>query len=121
VTRGARPSDAGLVPAAPLRGSVWWIRLGGEEAPRPFAIVSGDARNRSAFPWVHVVRITTRPKRPLATIVELGPDDAPLSGRLMADELELVHRDDLESPAGRLSRGTVERLDAALRRVLALA
>ena len=111
-----------MTPAGPppLRGTVWWVRLEEGASPRPFAVVSGDARNRSTFPWVHAVRITSRPKRPLPTIVELGPDDAPLTGRLMADELELVHRDDLEGPAGLLSRGTVRRLDAALRRVLDL-
>jgi mRNA-degrading endonuclease toxin of MazEF toxin-antitoxin module len=83
-------------------------------------IVSSDARNRSSFPLIHVVRITTRPRRPLATVVPLGPDDAPLVGSAVADELEAVRRDELAGQAGRLSRGTMRRLDDALRRVLAL-
>jgi mRNA-degrading endonuclease toxin of MazEF toxin-antitoxin module len=108
------------LPSVPLRGTVWWVPVADGDAPRPFVVVSSDARNRSAFPWVHVVRLTTRSKRPLPTIVELGPDDAPLAGRLMADELELVHREDLAGPAGRISRGTLRRLDVALARVLDL-
>jgi mRNA-degrading endonuclease toxin of MazEF toxin-antitoxin module len=83
-------------------------------------IVSNDGRNRSRFEWVHVVRITSRPKRPLPSIVELGDLDAPFTGRLMADELQLVHKDDLGVRRGVLSRQTMRALDDALRRVLAL-
>lgn len=107
-------------PSVPLRGTVWWIPVADGDGPKAFVVVSSDARNRSTFPWVHVVRITSRPKRPLPTIVELGPEDAPLTGRLMADELELVRRDDLAGAAGRISRGTMRRLDVALAKVLAL-
>ena len=83
-------------------------------------IVSNDGRNRSRFEWVHVVRITSRPKRPLPTIVELTEGDAPLAGRAMVDELELVHEDDLEERRGMLTPPTMREIDAALRRVLAL-
>ncbi len=114
------PGTLAPPPSQPLRGTVWWVPVVADGAPKPFVVVSSDARNRSAFPWVHVVRITSRPKRPLPTVVELGPEDAPLAGRLMADELELVHREELTGPAGRLSRGTMRRLDVALARVLGL-
>lgn len=55
-----------------LRGSVWSLRYLDDDEPKPVAIVSNDGRNRSRFEWVHVVRITTRPKRALPTVVELA-------------------------------------------------
>jgi len=103
-----------------LRGSVWSFRYLDDEEPKPVVIVSNDGRNRSRFEWVHVVRITTRPKRALPTIVELSGRDAPLTGRAMTDELELVHKDDLEDRHGMLSPSTMAAIDLALRHVLAL-
>jgi mRNA-degrading endonuclease toxin of MazEF toxin-antitoxin module len=103
-----------------LRGSVWSFRYLDDEEPKPVVIVSNDGRNRSRFEWVHVVRITTRPKRPLPTIVELGDADAPVTGRAMTDELELVHKADLEVRRGMLSPPTMAAIDNALRDVLAL-
>ncbi|MFU8841475.1 MAG: type II toxin-antitoxin system PemK/MazF family toxin [Nitriliruptoraceae bacterium] len=103
-----------------LRGSVWTFRYLDDDEPKPVVIVSNDGRNRSRFAWVHVIRITTRPKRPLPTIVELSDRDAPLRGRAMADELELVHKDDLEDRRGLLCPATMDAIDLALRRVLDL-
>lgn len=103
-----------------VRGSVWSFRYLGTDDARPVVIVSNDGRNRSRFEWVHVVRITSRPKRPLPTIVELSDSDAPLHGRVMVDDLELVHRDDLEDRRGGLSPATMRDIDRALRRMLSL-
>lgn len=103
-----------------LRGSVWSFRYLDDDEPQPVVIVSNDGRNRSRFEWVHVVRITTRPKRFLPTIVELSDRDAPLTGRAMTDELELVHKDDLEDRRGLLSPSTMVAIDNALRHELAL-
>ncbi len=102
------------------RGSVWSFRYLEDDEPKPVVIVSNDGRNRSRFEWVHVVRITTRPKRPLPTVVELSDRDAPLTGRAMTDELELVHKGDLEERRGMLSPSTMAAIDDALRDVLAL-
>jgi mRNA-degrading endonuclease toxin of MazEF toxin-antitoxin module len=103
-----------------LRGSVWSFRYLEDDEPKPVVIVSNDGRNRSRFEWVHVVRITSRPKRALHTIVELIDRDEPITGRAMTDELELVHKDDLEQRRGMLSTPTMQAIDIALRRVLAL-
>lgn len=108
------------VPNELQRGSVWNFRYLDTDDAKPVVIVSNDGRNRSRFEWVHVVRITSRPKRLLPTIVELSDADAPLRGRAMADELELVHKDDLEDRRGMLSPATMREIDRALRRVLAL-
>lgn len=78
-----------------VRGSVWNFRYLDTDHARPVVIISNDGRNRSRFEWVHVVRITRRPKRPLPTIVELRDADAP-------------------SPT------TMRDIDQALRRMLAL-
>lgn len=102
------------------RGSVWSFRYLETDEPKPVVIVSNDGRNRSRFEWVHVVRITRRPKRPLPTIIDLGPSDAPLSGRAMVDEVELVHKSDLEDRRGALSPATMRVIDEALRRVFAV-
>jgi mRNA-degrading endonuclease toxin of MazEF toxin-antitoxin module len=104
----------------PIRGSVWGYRYLDDDLARPVVIVSNDGRNRSRFEWVHVVRITSRPKRPLPTIVELGPQDRPITGRVMADELEMIRKVDLEDEWGRLSAPTMRAVDVAVRRVLAL-
>ena len=103
-----------------LRGSVWSFRYLDDDEGKPVVIVSNDGRNRSRFEWVHVVRITTRPKRSLPTIVELSGRDAPLTERAMTDELELVHKADLEHRRGMLSPSTMTAIDNALRHVLAL-
>ena len=103
-----------------VRGSVWSFRYLEEDEPKPVVIVSNDGRNRSRFEWVHVVRITTRPTRPLPTIVELSDRDTPLTGRAMTDELELVHKADLEERRGMLSPSTMAAINNALRDVLAL-
>lgn len=62
------------------RGSVRSFRyLDDDVEAKPVVIVSNDGCNRSRYEWVHVVRITTRPQRPLPTIVELSQLDAPLT------------------------------------------
>jgi mRNA-degrading endonuclease toxin of MazEF toxin-antitoxin module len=120
--QGRPPSQASVTPSPSelLRGSVWNFRYLDTADPKPVVVVSNDGRNRSRFEWVHVVRITSRPKRPLPTIVELAEWDAPLTGRAMVDELELVHKEDLEERRGMLAPPTMRAIDAALRRVLAL-
>lgn len=102
------------------RGSAWGFRYLDTDEPKPVVIVSNDGRNRSQFEWVHVVRITRRPKRPLPTVVELSVADAPLSGRAMVDEVEIVHKNDLEDRRGTLSPATMRAIDGALRRVFAV-
>lgn len=102
------------------RGSVWGFRYLDTDDPRPVVVVSNDGRNRSRFEWVHVVRITSRPKRPLPTIVELADADGPIHGKAMVDEVEMVHKDDLEDRRGALSPATMRAIDEALRRVFAL-
>lgn len=102
-----------------LRGSVWDCELYEDLEAKPVVVVSNDGRNRSRYEWVHVVRITTRPKRPLLAIVELSRDD-PAAGRVMCDEVEPVHRDHLTRERGEVTHATLRRIDLALAHVLGL-
>ena len=105
------------------RGSVWGLEYPGVDGIKPVVVVSNDARNQSRFEWVHVVRITTRDKPPLPTIVPLAPEDQPLVGRAMCDEVELVPKTDLiDGPefAHRLSQTTMREISRGLRMVLDL-
>jgi mRNA-degrading endonuclease toxin of MazEF toxin-antitoxin module len=117
---GASPANVSPAANELVRGSVWNFRYLDTDDARPVVIVSNDGRNRSRFEWVHVVRITSRPKRPLPTIVELSDADAPLHGRALIDDLELVHKGDLEDRRGTLSPATMRDIDQALRRMLSL-
>lgn len=105
------------------RGSVWGLSHHGVEGLKPVVIVSNDARNSSRFEWVHVVRITSRDKPQLPSIVELVTGDEPIRGRAMCDEVEMVPKADLENVprfAHQLSDQTMRRISAALRLVLDL-
>lgn len=106
------------------RGTVWGLTYYGAEGAKPVVVVSNDARNRSRFEWVHVVRITSRDKPALPTIVPLAPDDQPLRGRAMCDEVEMVPKAELEDVPefdARLTDETMRRISGALRIVLDLA
>jgi mRNA interferase MazF len=102
-----------------LRGTVWEFRLDPAADPKPALVVSNNGRNRSRWPLVHVVRITTAPKEPRDTIVEL-PAGEPVPGRVMCDDLAPVAKTALGRQMGALSPATMRRVDVALKRVLAL-
>ena len=105
------------------RGSVWGLEYPGGDGIKPVVVVSNDARNQSRLDWVHVVRITTRDKPPLPTIVPLAPRDQPLVGRAMCDEVELVPKGDLVNVpqfAHRLTDATMRAISSGLRVVLDL-
>ncbi len=102
-----------------LRGTIWGFAFDPEGSPKPALIVSNNPRNRSPWPHVHVVRITTAPKQPRATIVEI-PSGEGVTGRVICDDLTPVRKDRLGDRIGALSPATMRRVDAALRSVLAL-
>lgn len=103
----------------PLRGTLWEYAFQEGSAPKPALVVSNNGRNRSRWPIVHVVRVTTVPKQPRDTIVEIGSGE-PVSGRIICDDLAPVFKERLGRPIGALSPRTMTRVDAALRTVLAL-
>lgn len=102
-----------------LRGTVWEYHFEPGTAPDPAVIVSNNGRNRSAWPLVHVVRVTTSPREPHPTIVEL-PDGEPVDGRVICDDLAPVAKAALGRRLGGLSPQVMQRVDAALKIVLDL-
>jgi mRNA interferase MazF len=100
-----------------IRGNVYWADAG--FGRKPYLVVSNSRRNthlRSAL----VVRLTTTPKPPLDTIVELTSADVPLVGRVMCDDFETLEAEENVEHAGALSPRTMLRVDDALRVALAL-
>ena len=87
---------------------------------KPWLVVSNNARNR-ALGTCLAVRITTSQKPELDSIVELGPQDAPLQGRVLCDDIAVMFPDeDGFEHLGAVTTGTMMRVDAGLRAALAL-
>lgn len=100
------------------RGNVYWADLGYGE--KPWLVVSNNARN-NALRRVLVVRITTSTnKPPIDSIVELDHTDIPLVGRVLCDEVETLHEDEVSRHGGALAPETMMRVDRGLRTAFAL-
>lgn len=67
----------------PVRGRVYMADLG--YGRKPWLAVSNNARN-VRLPNCLAARVTTTPKRELATIIDLAPGD-PLVGRVLCDDI----------------------------------
>lgn len=102
-----------------LRGTVWEYAFEPGAPPKPAVVVSNNGRNRSQWPFVHVVRVTTAPKQERDTIVELAVGES-IVGRVMCDDLAPVPKAELRRQLGALSPRAMRRIDAALKLVLAL-
>jgi mRNA-degrading endonuclease toxin of MazEF toxin-antitoxin module len=102
-----------------LRGTVWEYHFESGAPPKPALVVSNNGRNRSRWPFVHVVRITTAPKVARGTIVEL-PAGEGVEGRIVCDDLAPVPKSALGRQLGALSPEAMRRVDGALKKVLAL-
>ena len=102
-----------------LRGTVWEYHFEPGAAPKPAIVVSNNGRNRSAWPLVHIVGVTTSPREPRPTIVEL-PDGEPFDGRVICEDLAPVAKAALGRRLGNLSPQVMQRVDAALKIVLDL-
>ena len=99
-----------------MRGQVYRIDTG--HGPKPWVVVSNNVRNRQLSD-VLGARISTTIKTELPTIVRLEPAD-PLAGVVLADEIEPLFRDELTTPLGALSPGTIMKLNRALRIALGI-
>jgi mRNA-degrading endonuclease toxin of MazEF toxin-antitoxin module len=104
-----------------LRGHIWAVDLGLREPGEKFhVILSNNGRNASAYPWVHVARITARPPmRTLPADVEL-PGDLPISGWVKCDEVMPVSKERLKRQAGVIPPLHMARIEEAVRLVFGL-
>jgi len=101
-----------------LRGRVYWATFDEHVGEKPWLVVSNNHRN-ARLGSALVVRVTTSPKPPLASIVELTHED-PLVGRVLCDDITVLYSDDPYRPDGTLSPGTMQAVDAALKVALGL-
>ncbi|WP_087117950.1 type II toxin-antitoxin system PemK/MazF family toxin [Corynebacterium urinipleomorphum] len=100
-----------------LRGQIYWLDLGYGE--KPWLVVSNNSRNR-ALGSALVARVTTTPKPPLPSIVELEAGD-PLVGSVICDDLETIYLDDDPRFGGAVTLPTLRKINAALLVALGLA
>jgi mRNA interferase MazF len=98
----------------PTRGQVYRCDVG--YGPKPWLIVSNNARNRHTAD-VLAIRLTTTARR-LATWVPLSASD-PLAGYANADSIETLGKDELRDYLGALSVTTMRRVNNALAAALA--
>ncbi|CAN5278648.1 type II toxin-antitoxin system toxin endoribonuclease MazF4 [soil metagenome] len=95
----------------PARGQVYRVDLG--HGPKPWLVVSNNARNRN-LDTVIAARITTTGKHAhLPTIVPLVAAD-PLVGFVLCDDLVPLYRDELVA-LGALSPATMRAVSDGLR------
>ena len=95
-----------------LRGQVFRVDLG--HGPKPWLIVSNNARNRN-LETVLAVRVTTTDKHAsVPTVVPLSPAD-PLTGYVVVDDLIQLHPNELTVPLGAVSVQTMRAVSAAIR------
>lgn len=104
-----------------LRGTVVFTKdIAATPEPKPYVVVSSNYRNRSKFPSVLVVRITTTYKYgDLPTVVRL-PEGEIVSGYARCDDIEPLYRDDNYREAGSLSPRAMNLIDDGLRASLDL-
>lgn len=82
--------------------------------PKPWLVISNDARNRN-LDTVLAARITTTSKHSaVPAVVALSPAD-PLVGFVVVDDLIQLYRDELTVVTGALSAMTMNTVSAALR------
>jgi mRNA interferase MazF len=101
-----------------LRGRVYAAVLGHVEAEKYYLVVSNNRRNQR-LPQVLAVRLTTTPKPPIPTVVELDNRE-PFTGRVLCDNIEALFPDEVRRDVGTLSPAAMARVDAGLRAALDL-
>lgn len=89
------------------------------EEPKLFVVVSNNSRNRN-FDTVLAARLTTSPKSPRPSIVELASDEQ-LTGRVLCDDIWQIFDDEVMEVVGSLGRRTMSDLDHGLMAALGIA
>lgn len=99
------------------RGEIYYIHAetatGSEQCGgRPAIIISNDTGNQHA-PVVEVVYLTTQPKKPMPTHVEIH--SAPVMSIAMCEQIHTVSKERIGDYAGRLTEDELRGVDNALR------
>ena len=101
-----------------VRGRVYGAVLTEALGEKPYLVVSNNRRNH-ALTTVLAVRITTRQKPDLSSIVETSPED-PVAGRVLCDDIVELWPDEIRRDLGALSPATMKRVGDGLRAALGL-
>lgn len=102
-----------------LRGNIYAAKLDHIPAEKYFLVVSNNGRNK-AFDNVLAVRLTSRPKPSLPSIVEMSPEDPLHGGRIVCDDIVELWPDEVRMHKGTLTAETMRRVDAGLKAALGL-
>jgi mRNA interferase MazF len=101
-----------------LRGVVYAAKLSHIDAEKYYLVVSNNRRNKK-FPQVLAVRLTTTPKQPRPSIVELAHPE-PFVGRAICDDIETLWDDEVRRQLGALSPAAMARINDGLRAALGM-
>ena len=102
-----------------VRGRIYRARPEGFTGDKYFLVVSNNMRNR-ALESALVVRLTTSPKPPLPSIVEVPPGEALRGGRVVCDDIYELFEDEVKADMGALSPATMRAVHSGLKSALAL-
>jgi mRNA interferase MazF len=102
-----------------LRGNIYAAKLEHIPDEKYFLVVSNNDRNRH-LDNVLAVRLTSRPKPDLPSIVELNPSDPLEGGRIICDDIVELWPDEVRKHIGTLTADTMRRVDAGLKAALGI-
>ena len=91
-----------------LRGQVIRSDILKLDEPKLFVVVSNNVRNRH-FDTVLAARLTTSPKNPRPSVVELASDER-FTGRVLCDDIWQIFDDEVIEVVGSLGRRSLSDL-----------
>ncbi|MDN5796367.1 MAG: type II toxin-antitoxin system PemK/MazF family toxin [Intrasporangium sp.] len=103
-----------------LRGSIYAAKLDHIPTEKYFLVVSNNSRNK-ALANVLAVRLTSKPKPPLTSIVEMSPGDPLGGGRIVCDDIVELWPDEVRAHKGTLTAKAMRKVDSGLKAALGLA
>jgi len=101
-----------------LRGRVYAARLSNLDSDKFFLVVSNNQRN-THLPQALAVRLTTGPKPPLPSIVDLGSQEV-FPGRAVCDDIVELYEDEIRRDLGALSPAAMAGVGRGLKAALGL-
>lgn len=98
------------------RGEVYWMNIYSSvehvnDGTRPVVVVSNDACNRFS-PTIHVVPLTTKPKKNMPTHVSVIVNNT--KNTVLCEHIMLANRTDLKNRIGKLNDADMKLVDKAI-------
>lgn len=101
-----------------VRGRVYEAVISENVGKKLYLVVSNNQRNQ-ALRSALVVRLTTSPKPPIPSVVDL-PDTEQFSARIVCDDIEDMYDSEVVKSAGALSPAAMSLVDEGLKAALDL-